>query len=142
MWMIEEAQVAMLPFLVVISLPGVQENKLRSPNRVQKPNIRPLLMLLPRLFGFKSCFVNLGFLCPGLQVFGATYLTANPIFHRRMKHVEVDYHFVRGHVAMKQLDVHTISSKDQLSDIMTKVLPAPAFTYLRHNLNLLDRCLD
>jgi hypothetical protein len=25
---------------------------------------------------------------------GATYLTANPIFHRRMKHVEVDYHFV------------------------------------------------
>jgi hypothetical protein len=26
---------------------------------------------------------------------GATYLTANPIFHRGMNHVEVDYHFVR-----------------------------------------------
>jgi hypothetical protein len=25
---------------------------------------------------------------------GATYLTANPVFHVRMKHVEVDYHFV------------------------------------------------
>jgi hypothetical protein len=25
---------------------------------------------------------------------GATYLTANPDFHARMKHVEVDYHFV------------------------------------------------
>jgi hypothetical protein len=36
---------------------------------------------------------------------GATYLTANPIFHRRMKHVEDDYHFVRERVAMKQLDV-------------------------------------
>ena len=73
---------------------------------------------------------------------GATYLTANPIFHRRMKHVEVDYHFVRERVAMKQLDVRTISSKDQLADIMTKALPPTAFNYLRRNLNLLDRRPD
>jgi hypothetical protein len=26
---------------------------------------------------------------------GATYLLANPIFHARMKHIEVDFHFVR-----------------------------------------------
>jgi hypothetical protein len=25
---------------------------------------------------------------------GAKYLASNPIFHGRMKHVEVDYHFV------------------------------------------------
>jgi hypothetical protein len=60
--------------------------------------------------------------------FGATYLTANPIFHGRMKHVEVDYHFVHECVAMKQLDVRTISFKDRLADIMTKTLPASAFT--------------
>jgi hypothetical protein len=34
---------------------------------------------------------------------GATYLTVNPIFHHRMKHAEVDYHFVREHIAMRQL---------------------------------------
>jgi len=73
---------------------------------------------------------------------GATYLTANPIFHRRMKHVEVDYHFVRERVAMKQLDVRIISSKDQLADIMTKALPAPVFTFLRNNLNLVERRPD
>jgi hypothetical protein len=29
---------------------------------------------------------------------GAKYLSFNPLFHRRMKHIEVDYHFVRDQV--------------------------------------------
>ena len=53
-----------------------------------------------------------------------TYLFANPIFHRQMKHVEVDYHFVRERVSTRQLDVRLISSKDQLANIMTKPLLA------------------
>ena len=42
---------------------------------------------------------------------GATYLYANPIFHRRTKHVEVDYHFVREQVSTRQLHVRHISSR-------------------------------
>ncbi|GKC00551.1 retrovirus-related pol polyprotein from transposon TNT 1-94 [Tanacetum coccineum] len=34
---------------------------------------------------------------------GATYLSANPIFHARTKHVEIDYHFVREKVAQGDL---------------------------------------
>lgn len=41
---------------------------------------------------------------------GATYLCANPIFHRRSKHAEVDYHFVRERVATRQLEVRIIST--------------------------------
>jgi len=36
---------------------------------------------------------------------GATYLSVNPIFHARTKHVEVDYHFIRDRVAKKEIEV-------------------------------------
>jgi hypothetical protein len=29
---------------------------------------------------------------------GAKYLASNPIFHGRVKHIEIDYHFVRERV--------------------------------------------
>jgi hypothetical protein len=34
---------------------------------------------------------------------GAKYLASNPIFHGRMKHVKINYHFVRDHVLHKLL---------------------------------------
>jgi hypothetical protein len=43
---------------------------------------------------------------------GAKYLASNPVFHSRMKHFEVDYHFVRDRVVKKLLDVRFISTND------------------------------
>jgi hypothetical protein len=67
---------------------------------------------------------------------GASYLSANPVFHRRSKHVEVDYHFVRERVSSQQLDVRIISTKDQVADIMTKPLPVTSFNFFQRNLNI------
>ena len=68
---------------------------------------------------------------------GATYLSSNPVFHTRTKHIEVDYYFVRERVAQRLLCIKFISSKDQLADIFMKPLPQPQFVGCRRNLNLL-----
>jgi hypothetical protein len=70
---------------------------------------------------------------------GATYLSASPVFHGRMKHVEIDFHFVREQVARKLLDIWFISSQDQVADIFMKPLAERQFEVCRDNLNLVAR---
>ena len=67
---------------------------------------------------------------------GATYLSANPVFHARTKHVEIDYHFIREKVQQKSLDVRFISSRDQLADGLTKPLVSAKFSFMRDKLNV------
>jgi hypothetical protein len=67
---------------------------------------------------------------------GATYLSANPIFHACTKHIEVDYHFVQERVARKQLDIQFISTNDQVAAGFTKVLSQQKLAEFQYNLNL------
>jgi histone deacetylase 1/2 len=67
---------------------------------------------------------------------GATYLSANPVFHARAKHIEIDFHFVRERVLAKQLEIRFVPSRDQVADGLTKPLPVRLFEDFKHNLNL------
>jgi hypothetical protein len=68
---------------------------------------------------------------------GAKYLASNPIFHGRMKHMEVDYHFIRDRVVKKLLDIRFISTDDQVADGFTKALPQQRLVEFQNNLNLI-----
>ncbi|KAM0072744.1 putative RNA-directed DNA polymerase [Helianthus debilis subsp. tardiflorus] len=70
---------------------------------------------------------------------GATYLSANPVFHARTKHVEIDFHFVREKVTQQELVVQFISTQDQIADVFTKALPSQRFLFLRSKLQVEPR---
>lgn len=53
---------------------------------------------------------------------GTTYLYANPVFHSHMKHIAIDFHFVRDKVQSGELQVSHVSSADQLGDALMKPL--------------------
>jgi histone deacetylase 1/2 len=66
----------------------------------------------------------------------ATYLSANPVFHDRTKHIEVDFHFVRERVAQGLLQIRFVSTNDQVADGFTKSIPVRELERFRYNLNL------
>lgn len=70
---------------------------------------------------------------------GATYLSANPVFHACTKHIEIDFHFVREKVSKGELQVRFISTNDQVADVFTKPLSTPRFQFLRSKLQVVSR---
>ncbi|KAL6291909.1 hypothetical protein ACE6H2_000051 [Prunus campanulata] len=66
----------------------------------------------------------------------ALALSSNPVFHSRIKHLDVDFHFVRERVQRKDFLVQYIPTDDQIADVLTKGLHSPVFVKHCTNLSL------
>jgi hypothetical protein len=74
-------------------------------------------------------------LCDNL---GATHLSFNPVQHSRMKHIQIDLHFVRDQVQKGILHVRHVHTQDQLADLLTKPLSRTRTELLRAKIGLAD----
>ena len=70
---------------------------------------------------------------------GATSLCSNLVFHSRMKHVAIDFHFIRDQVQSGRLRVAHVSSEDQLANALTKPLSRTPFLTLKTKIGLSTR---
>ncbi|RVX00083.1 Retrovirus-related Pol polyprotein from transposon RE1 [Vitis vinifera] len=60
----------------------------------------------------------------------ALHIAANPVFHERTKHIEIDCHIVREKIQTGMLKTLHVASQHQLADILTKPLFPDQFNSL------------
>ncbi|KAJ9568075.1 hypothetical protein OSB04_004041 [Centaurea solstitialis] len=85
--------------------------------------------------GYKSTTTPTIF-CDNLS---AVHYSANPVFHSRMKHLALDFHFVREKVQDGSIRVTHIKGDDQLADALTKPLLKHRYNTLLSKIGLLSR---
>jgi hypothetical protein len=86
-----------------------------------------------RDYGYKLSKVPL--LCDNES---AICMADKPVEHSRTKHIDIQYHFLRDHQQMGDIEIAYVSTKEQLVDIFTKPLDEKTFSKLRNELNILD----
>jgi hypothetical protein len=64
------------------------------------------------------------------------YLSTNPVQHQRIKHVEIDHHFIRDHVAIGDVHILHVPMTSLFADIFTKGLSTSVFLEFWSNLNI------
>lgn len=71
----------------------------------------------------------------------ATYLCANPVFHLRVKHIAIDFHFGHDQVTKHLLHVSYVHTIDQLANSLTKPLSQKSFFFTNPSLaSFWDAC--
>lgn len=72
----------------------------------------------------------------------ANYISTNPVFCSKMKHMDIDVHFIHDKVAAQCFKISFCPSQEQLANVLTKTLPSTWFIHLHMSLNVLETPLD
>jgi hypothetical protein len=84
-----------------------------------------------RYFGMK--FERVLLMCDNTT---AISVAKNPVFHKKMRHIERRHHFLRDHVEKGDIEMRYIDTERQLADIFTKLLDSSRFANLQGEISV------
>ena len=120
--------------------PGNQRNSRLSPEVQLRLNIEAwyqLYLKLLRLFTDRGVTIHMPILVFS-ESKSAIQLAANPVFHERTKHIEIDCHFIRDKIKAKVINTVHVHTQQQLADLLTKGLNRTQHSYLLGKLGVLN----
>jgi hypothetical protein len=82
---------------------------------------------------FGVIFERVSIMCDNTS---AISVAKNPVFHKRMRHLERRHHFLRDHVEKRDIEMRDIDTERQLADIFTKPLDSSRFAALRGKIGI------
>jgi hypothetical protein len=82
---------------------------------------------------FVVIFERVPIMCDNTSVIA---VVKNPVFHKRMRHLERRHHFLRDHVEKRDIEMRYIDTERQLADIFTKPLNSSRFAALRGKIGI------
>jgi hypothetical protein len=78
-----------------------------------------ILWIVHTMRDFGVRFKRVSLMCDNTSVI---LVDKNPVFHKKMRHVERRHHFLRDHVEKGDIEMKYIDTERLLADIFTKLL--------------------
>ena len=63
------------------------------------------------------------------DIHSAIFLAKNPAYHSKMKHIDVQYHFVRDMVERKKVLLEKVDTSDNFVDYLKKYISTDNFSF-------------
>ena len=65
-------------------------------------------------------------------------LSENPVFHDKLKHIEIKYHYIRDMVQRGAVKLLYVVTEEQIADVLMKPFVRLKFEYFREKLGVLQ----
>ena len=62
----------------------------------------------------------------------------NPVFHDKLKHIEIKYHYIRDMVQRGAVNLQYVVTDEQIADVLNKPLSKVNFEYFMEKLGVLQ----